>query len=116
VSRRAERLGQLLRREIAFLLQHRVNDPRLSGVLSVTRVELSPDLRHASVFVSVLDEEEKKHQVMEALATASGFIRHELAGKLTWRRVPQIAFHRDDSLEKGARVLNIMKDLNLPRD
>lgn len=111
MSRRSERLSQLLRREIASLLQHQVNDPRLSGLLSITRVEISPDLRHAAVFISILDEEERKQEVMEALTTASGFIRHELAAKLDLRRVPQIVFYRDDSLEKGARVLAILKTL-----
>jgi ribosome-binding factor A len=116
MSRRTERLNHLLRQELAYLLQHQVRDPRLSGLISITKVSVSPDIRDAYVFVSIMGDESQRRLAMEGLDSASGFLRHELASKLPWRRIPQLHFQRDDSLERGATVLKLIKQFSQERE
>ena len=108
MTRRTERLNDLLREEISQVLQHQVRDPRLGGLLSITRVDISPDMRYARVFVSILGSEEEKDRALQGLVRAQGFFRRELARRLNLRRTPLLSFHRDDSIEEAARVLEIM--------
>ncbi len=110
MTRRSERTSQLIKREISRLLEREVNDPRLSGLISLTEVSLSPDLRHARVFVSVLGNENKK-DVLDGFNMASGFLRRELASHLKLRYVPALSFHYDDSIERGARVLELLGEI-----
>lgn len=111
MTRRTERISSLLRQEISELLQSQVNDPRLSSFISVTKVLVSPDLRHAKVLVSILGTEEQKNEVLSGFAAASGFLRRELAHRLVLRRIPELSFHADDSIERGARVLKLINQL-----
>ena len=108
MTRRTERLNDLLREEISEVLQHQVRDPRLGGLLSITRVDISPDMRYAKVFVSVLGGDEDMDKALESMGRAQGFFRRELAHRLNMRRTPLLSFHRDDSIAEGARVLEIM--------
>ncbi len=112
MSRRIERLNHLIRQEISQLLQREVKDPRLGGLVTVTRVSTSPDLRHAKVFISVIGNEEEKREVLAALATASGFLRRELSMRLRLRHSPELSFHYDDSLDQGAQVLQLISQLS----
>jgi len=109
MSRRTEKLNHLLRKEISELLQREVKDPRLEGFITITQVSTSPDLCYAKVFVSVIGNEEEKGETFKALTGASGFLRRELSRRLTLRRVPELSFHRDDSIAKGAQVLQLIK-------
>jgi ribosome-binding factor A len=112
MSRRSERTSRLIQREISELLKREVNDPRLGRLISVTEVTLSPDLRHAKIFVSTLsDETESKEEMLAGFNKASGFLRSELATHLKLRYAPQLSFHYDDSIERGARLLRLMGDL-----
>lgn len=106
---RQERVAEALRDEISALLAE-LKDPRV-GFVSVTRVEMSPDLRHARVYVSVLGDEGQKKATMEGLRSATGFIRSEVGRRVRLFRTPEIAFHLDESLEKGARVLKLMQEV-----
>ena len=110
MTRRSERTSQLIKREISRLLEREVNDPRLSGLISLTEVSLSPDLKHAKVFVSVLGNEHK-NDMLEGFNAASGFLRRELATHLKLRYTPTLSFHYDDSIERGARLLELMEDI-----
>lgn len=87
-TRRRERVSELIREEISELIRREVRDPRLSGLISVTEVVTSPDLRHARVFVSVMGTEEEKRQVEKGLAAASGFLRKGLGERLSLRYTP----------------------------
>ncbi|MBI5400009.1 30S ribosome-binding factor RbfA [Candidatus Saganbacteria bacterium] len=107
---RVERVAELLKEEISRIIREDVNDPRI-GFISLTRVDLSPDLEVAKIGVSILANEEKKKECMEGLTSATRFIRGKLGELLTLRFVPQINFIRDDSLEKGSQVLNIISQL-----
>ena len=110
-TRRIARVNDLLRREISELLMHDVRDPRLSGLLSVTEVRTSSDLRHARVYVSVMGSEEEKKQVEEGLAAASGYLRRGLGERITLRYIPELDFRRDDSIERGSRLLGLIKEV-----
>jgi ribosome-binding factor A len=112
MSRRSERTRKLIQREISGLLEREVNDPRLSKLISVTEVTLSPDLKYAKIFVSTLgDQMDNKQEILAGFNKASGFLRRELASHLKLRYTPQLSFHYDDSIERGARLLKLMGNL-----
>ncbi len=109
---RQEKLGEQIAIEMSDLLRTRVKDPRV-GFASVTHVEVSGDLRHAKIYVSVMGEPDEKRQTIEALHHATGFLRRELAGRLTVRFMPEIVFKLDNSIEQGAHVLGLIRELEL---
>ena len=108
MSHRIERVNSLIRQEISQLLQREVKDPRLSNIISVTEVSTSPDLKSVKVFVSHIGSEEEKQDTLSALASASGFFRNELAKHLGLRRVPEVSFQWDDSIERGAHLIELI--------
>jgi len=112
MSRRTLRLSELLRDEISLLIQRKVRDPRLNHLVSITSVSVSSDLREAQVYVSTLGTEEEKAEVFKGLKAAGPFLRRNLAPRLSLRFTPNLTFHRDDSIEKGARVLNLINQLS----
>ena len=107
---RAERVATLIKEEVSDILRTEVSDPRI-GFTSVTDVEISPDLKFVKIFVSVYGDEEKKKETMQGLKSATKFIRGELAERINLRLVPEIIFKRDDSIERGSRVLALMARL-----
>ena len=111
MTRRTERLGNLIRQEISQLLQDGIKDPRLGSLISVTKVIISPDLRNAKVLVSILGNDAEKTEVLKGFTSASGFFRRELAHSLTIRRVPELSFQIDNSIEEGAKVLRLLDTL-----
>jgi len=113
---RIERLNNLIRQEISELLHRQVKDPRLGGFVTVTEVNISADLKYAKIFVSRMGNEEEKQETMSALASASGFIRNELAKRLKLRRIPELNFQWDDSLERGAHILHLIDEVNPDRE
>ncbi len=110
-TRRIARVNDLIRKEISDLLMREIRDPRLGGLLSVTEVDTSPDLRHAKVFVSVMGSEEEKRQVEEGLAAAAGFLRRGLGERLSLRHIPQLDFQRDESIERGNHLLGLINEV-----
>lgn len=106
--KRSERVGDLMREEIADILMHQAKDPRL-GFITVTGVELSDDLRHAKVFVSIYKEEERE-RTLRALERARGFIRSELGKRMRLRFIPEITFRLDRSVEYGAMIDRLLKE------
>jgi ribosome-binding factor A len=91
-------------------MRTRMKDPRI-GFASITGVELSHDLRYAKVFVSVMGSPEEQRETMRGLDSANGFLRRELAQRLTIRHVPEISFRLDESIARGARVLDLLKQV-----
>jgi ribosome-binding factor A len=112
MSRRTERLNHLLRQEITDLLQREAKDPRLSVMVSVTHVSVSPDLRYAKVFVSVLGTEEEKKGLLAGLHAASGFLRRELSSRLSLRYTPDLSFVYDDTMEQAGKVLQLIDQVS----
>ncbi len=108
MSRRQKQVSQAIRREISELLIRHVNDPRIKGVISVTEVDVSPDLMQAKVFISVMGSEEEKAEIFKGLAAASGFLRRELGMRLRLRYIPKLIFERDDHIERGEHLLRLI--------
>jgi ribosome-binding factor A len=105
VSRRIERVNELIRHELSDLLLRELRDPRLDGLISITRVEVSPDLYNARVFVSVMSETTSPADALKALNAAAGYLHKELVHRLDMRRVPFLTFQLDKSIEEAAAVL-----------
>ena len=113
---RRRRLGDLIRAAISDLLLRQVRDPRLQSWVTVTEVNITPDLKRAVVFVSILGSDEEKRQAMAALASAAGFFRREMAPRLKLRSVPEIVFQKDESIERGDRLLQLIKEVSPPQE
>jgi len=112
MAHRIQRVSSLMRQEISQLLQRQVKDPRLGNFVAVTEVSLSPDLRYARVFVSCMGSEEEKQAMLSGLVAASGFLRNQLAKRLRLRRIPELSFHWDDSIERGAHLLQMIDEVS----
>ena len=108
---RPERVAEAIKREMAEILTHRMRDPRLGGMISVTDVEVTPDLSLARIFVSVLGADAERERAIEALSHSAGFVRHELAPRLGLREMPEIRFLPDTSIQTGARVEELLRRL-----
>ena len=109
---RPEKVAQLMRREIAEILQQRLRDPRVSAMVSVTDVEVTHDLSFARVFVTIMGSPTERESTLQALGHAAGFVRHELGPRLGLREVPEVRFVPDESLERGARVEELLKRIH----
>jgi ribosome-binding factor A len=112
MSRRTERVNDLIRDELSDLLLREINDPRLGGLISITRVEVTPDFANARVFVSIMAEQEEKQQALKALSAASGFFHRELKKRIEIRKVPFLQFRLDTSIEEGAEVLSLLNKVH----
>ncbi len=108
-SNRIGRINEEIQRELASLIRN-VKDPRVSGrMISITAVETTPDLRFAKVFVSMLDKSDSK-EVVKGLKSASGYLRRELGRALNLRYTPDLQFEQDDSIIKGAHILEMLRN------
>ena len=112
MAHRIERVNNLIRHELCELLQRQVKDPRLGNFVIVTEVSTSSDLRHAKIFVSQMGSEQQKQETLNALAAASGFFRNELSRRLRLRRIPELSFQWDDSIERGAHLLELIDQVS----
>jgi ribosome-binding factor A len=112
MSHRIERVNNLIRREISELIQHELRDPRLDSFVAVTEVETSADLRHAKIFISSMSGKQESGKILAILNAASGFLRTELAGKIRLRRIPELNFQWDDSIEHGDHILRMIDSLS----
>ncbi|HUF77404.1 MAG TPA: 30S ribosome-binding factor RbfA [Thermoanaerobaculia bacterium] len=111
MSRRTDRVGDLLRAELSDLLTREVADPRVR-LATVISVETSPDLRHADVSVSVLGAESERREAIEALRGAQGFLRSRLARKVRLRNVPELRFRLDRGAEHSQRISDLLESLH----
>ena len=107
-SHRQEKLGELIAVELSDLMRTRLKDPRV-GFASITHVEVSGDFRHAKIFVSVMGSLEDQAATMKGLKHASGYLRHELAERITLRYMPELVFKLDTSVAEGAKVLELIR-------
>ncbi len=113
--KRAERVADLIRMEVADILARKTKDPRV-GFMTVTGVDLSPDLRVAKVFVTTLQEGQEEEKALEGLTHALGFIRAELGRRLTLRYIPELKFCRDISEQRGNRIDQLLDSLHDQKD
>lgn len=115
-SRRVSRVAALIKREISQMLLTEIKDDRVgAGMVSVTDVDVSGDLQHAKIFVSIYGTEEAREETMAGLKAATGFVRSELGQRLRLRRTPELMFQEDRSLERGDRILSLLNQLNQGR-
>ena len=113
MTRRIERVNNLIRQEISELLQRQVKDPRLDSFIVITEVSTSPDLRYAKIFISRIGSDEERQETLSVLAAASGFFRKELGRRLRLRRIPELSFQWDDSIERGAHLLKLIDEVSI---
>jgi ribosome-binding factor A len=109
-NKRAIRVGELLKEEISQIVLREMKDPRI-GFVSVTDVEVSGDLRHAKVFISVYGSDKEKEETLEGLQQAQGFVRKLVGERVKIHHTPEIIFRYDDSIENGVHISEIIKDL-----
>lgn len=114
-SNRIGRINEELQRELASLIRN-LKDPRVQKTMvSVTRVEATPDLRYAKVYVSLLDETQAK-DCMKGLKSAGGYLRRELGSSLNLRYTPELTWELDESITHGAHMLELINSLNIKKD
>jgi len=111
-GRRVERVAALIRKETSELLINGIRDERVhQGMVSITDVEVSGDLQHCKIFVSIFGDANDQPKVMEGLQAASGYLRGELGRRLQMRRAPEVVFQLDRGIEKGTSVLGLLNRL-----
>jgi len=115
MSHRIERVNTLIRREISGLIQHQLRDPRIDEFVAITEVVTSPDLKYAKVYVSCINGQQEEEKILGVLNTAAGFLRTELAKNVRMRRVPELTFLWDNSIEHGDHILQLIDEL-IPED
>jgi ribosome-binding factor A len=110
-SRRRQQVADLIRDEVSEILATEMKDPRL-GLVSITRVEMSPDLRYATIHTSVYGDEDEQQETLQALSGASGFIRRLIAPRLRIRHIPAIRFRLDHSMEHAEQITRTLNELH----
>lgn len=108
--RRIQRLNEQLKRDISDIILREVRDPRI-GVVTVTDVDVTPDLAFARVYVRPMGDDEEKAEALEGLKNAAPHIRHLLSQELTTRRVPELHFQEDETLERAMRIEEILHEV-----
>lgn len=108
---RANRVAEQIKKELSDILQREVKDPRV-GFVTVTAVEVTGDLQESTVFITVYGDQSQEKQTLQALERAKGFIRSEIGKRVQLRKVPEIEFKFDKSIEQGNRIEKLLRDLN----
>ncbi len=112
-SRRVSRVASLIKREISQMLISDIKDDRVgAGMVSITDVNVSGDLQHAKIFVSIYGTPEAKAETMEGLKSTVSFVRRELGHRMRLRRTPEIVFVEDTSLERGDRLIHLINQIS----
>ena len=107
---RLNRINEELKREISNIINYEVTNSNVTGMVSVTSVKISPDLRYAKVYLSILNSRNTK-QTLAALKSSSGFIRSRIAAKINLRVTPELVFELDESMQYGEKIETILKDI-----
>lgn len=106
---RIDRISEEVRREVDAIIRDELGDPRISGTYSVTRAEVTGDLRYAKIYISVL-EDDKRDGLMEALKSAKGFIRRALGKRMIIRYTPELIFVSDKNIEYGVHIAKVLAE------
>jgi ribosome-binding factor A len=110
-GRRIDRIEEQLRIELSEIIEREIQDPRI-GLTTVTAVKVSPDLRHARIFVTVLGDAAQRQKALEGLRSATSFVRRSLSKRLHhMRRIPELGFDYDESVEKGIRIEELLDQI-----
>jgi ribosome-binding factor A len=115
-NRRVSRVAELIKREVSQMLLNGIKDDRVgTGMVSVTDVDVSGDLQHAKIYVSIYGTEEAKAETMAGLKSATGYVRSELGARVRLRRTPEVVFIEDRSIERGSKVLSLLDRIKQER-
>ena len=115
-SRRVSRVASLIQQEVSQMVLHEIKDDRVgAGMVSVTDVDVSGDLQHAKIYVSIYGTDEARAETMAGLKSATGFVRRELGHRIRLRRTPEVIFIEDRGLERGDRMLALLNQLSEER-
>lgn len=109
-NNRINRIDEELKKEISHIITYDIKNPNITGLISVTKVKVTPDLKYAKVYVSILNSKNTK-ETFANLKKASGYVRTEIAKRINLRITPEILFELDDSIEYGAKIDSILKDI-----
>jgi ribosome-binding factor A len=110
-GRRIDRIEEQLRIELSEIVEREIQDPRI-GLATITHVKVSPDLRHARVFVTILGDEDQRKKSLEGLRSAASYARHSLSKRLHHlRRIPELTFDYDADVEKGMRIEELLDQI-----
>ena len=109
-NNRIGRIDEEYRKELSQIIGYELKNPNVTGMISVTKVKVTPDLKYAKVYVSILNSKNIK-ETMEGLKKSSGFISSELAKRINLRNTPELVFEIDDSMEYGAKIDSILKEI-----
>lgn len=115
-SIKSTRINEEVYREISNILRGEVKDPRISPIVSVTRTEVTTDLKQAKIYISVLGDEDALARTMDGLKSSNGFIRNRLAANLNLRNTPELIFIADDSIAYGIRMSKLIDEVNHAAD
>lgn len=113
-NNRIGRIDEEYRKELSQIIGYELKNPNVTGMISVTKVKVTPDLKYAKVYISILNSKNIK-ETMEGLKKSTGFIRSELAKRINLRNTPELIFEIDDSMEYGAKIDSILKEI-LPEE
>ncbi len=108
---RNKRAGSLLREEISLMIQREIKDPRITGFITITGVEVTKDLRVATVHVSILGDEKSCKNTLQGLRSATGYMKKRLGKILSFKYIPEIRFEEDNSLLEGSKIYQQISDL-----
>lgn len=108
---RIDRISEEVKREISEIIRQELKDPRIAMMCSVVAAEVTPDLRYAKVYISVLGSEEEKEATLKGLHNAAGYIRKELGNRVKLRHSPEVSFVLDKSIEHGAHIMKLLHDV-----
>ena len=111
MSRRTDRINEQLREEISMLLTRSIKDPRLNGVISITRVVSSNDLRSARAYVSVMGNDQTKQEALAGIRSAASFLRRELRDRINLKHTPFLTYELDDSMEAADQLIRLMNQV-----
>ncbi len=114
--KRTDRLNSLLKEVISEVIRRDVRNPHVTELVTVTRVQISKDLRHAKVFISVIGSEQDKFETIEALNSAAGFIAVQSSQKVVMRYFPELKFKLDDSVDKHMRIEELLNKISQERE
>lgn len=109
-AHRASRVAEEIKKEITQMLRDEIKDPRI-GFVTVTGVEVTPDIRYAKVFVSVYGDADAQAQSLDALEKAKGLVRSEIGKRIRLRYAPEVSFKLDTSIEYGARIMKLLAEV-----
>ncbi|PLR87427.1 30S ribosome-binding factor RbfA [Bacillus sp. V33-4] len=110
MSHRANRVGEQMKKELGDIIGRKIKDPRI-GFVTVTDVEVTGDLQQATVFISVLGDEEQRENTLKGLAKAKGFIRSEIGQRIRLRKTPEILFEFDESIDYGNKIESLLHQI-----